>query len=82
MIYSLIFFFQVLFDYLHGLESLEKRLFGLVAAITWFIVTVLELVLIKDVVRSSRDPMWKVMSTAVILLLAIGTSTVFLLLIL
>ena len=82
MIYSLIFFFQVLLDYLHGLETLGKRLFGLVAAITWFIVTVLELVLIKDVVRSSRDPMWKVMSTAVILLLAIGTSTVFLLLIL
>jgi hypothetical protein len=82
MIYSLICFFQVLLDYVHGLETLEKRLFVLIATVIWFIVTVLELVLIKDVVRSSRDPMWKVMSTAVILLLAIGTSTVFLLLIL
>jgi hypothetical protein len=82
MIYSLICFFQVLLDYLHGLETLEKRLFGLVAAIIWLIVTVLELVLIRDVLRSSRDPMWKVMSTAIILLLAIGTSAVFLLLIL
>ena len=81
MIYSLICFFQVLLDYMHGLETLEKRLFALVATIIWFIVTVLELVLIKDVVRSSRDAMWKVMSTTVILLLAIGTSTVFLLLI-